>query len=109
MEAQYILIRAFRKMKCPYCDAEFDIDSLKALENEPEILDEDKFAWDNTPGQEWSEEDQEQLNSYVCNSCGGEIIGDKTLGATSCPYCGSPVVMTKMFAGILKAGLCYSF
>ena len=91
-----------QKMKCPYCDAEFDIDSLKALENEPEILDEDKFAWDNTPGQEWSEEDQEQLNSYVCNSCGGEIIGDKTLGATSCPYCGSPVVMTKMFAGILK-------
>ena len=43
-----------QKMKCPYCDAEFDIDSLKALENEPEILDEDKFAWDNTPGQEWS-------------------------------------------------------
>ena len=91
-----------QKMKCPYCDAQFDIDSLKSLEEEPDILEEDKFAWETTPERKWTDEEQDQLNSYICNSCGGEIIGDKTLGATSCPYCGNPVVMTKMFAGILK-------
>ena len=26
---------------------------------------------------------------YVCESCGGEILADKTTGATSCPYCGN--------------------
>ena len=40
--------------------------------------------------------------SYVCKSCGGEIVGDKTTAATSCPFCGNPVVMMGQFSGSLK-------
>ena len=40
--------------------------------------------------------------SYVCKSCGGEIVGDKTTDATSCPFCGNPVVMMGQFSGSLK-------
>ena len=39
---------------------------------------------------------------YVCKSCGGVIVGEETTGATSCPYCGNPVVMMGQFAGALK-------
>ena len=39
---------------------------------------------------------------YVCESCGGEILADKTTGATSCPYCGNKVVMKGQFDGALR-------
>jgi len=39
---------------------------------------------------------------YTCRTCAGELISDTTLGATSCPYCGNPVVFTERFSGTLK-------
>ena len=42
------------------------------------------------------------LRSYICNSCGGEIVTDANTAAAACPYCDSPVVMTEQFAGLLK-------
>ena len=46
---------------------------------------------------------------YVCESCGGEILADKTTGATSCPYCGNPVIVPKQFEGMLKPDLIIPF
>ncbi len=91
-----------QKMKCPYCDTEFEMDVLKeyddALKNEPT----DDMTWDTTPGTEWSEGEDENLASYVCQSCGGEIVCDSTTAATSCPYCDNPVVMMGKVSGMLK-------
>ena len=42
------------------------------------------------------------MRSYVCKSCGGEIVGDATTAATACPFCGNPVVMMGQFAGALR-------
>lgn len=44
----------------------------------------------------------EGLRTYVCKSCGGEIVGDVNTAATACPFCGSPVVMTGNLSGVLK-------
>lgn len=46
---------------------------------------------------------------YTCNSCSGEIIGDETLGATSCPFCGNPVVVSSKFSGMLRPDMVIPF
>ena len=78
-----------QKMKCPYCDTEFDMETLQGyddiLKGEPE----GEMKW-SAPEGTWAEGEQEGMSVYICKSCGGEIVGDDTLGATSCPFCGNP-------------------
>lgn len=91
-----------QKMKCPYCDTEFEMETLLAYDNELKSIPEDDMRWDSMGGQQWREGEAEGLRIYSCNACGGEIVGDETLAATSCPFCGNPVVMMGQFAGALK-------
>lgn len=95
-------------MKCPYCDSEFEPEALKEYS---EILNktyEDSMEWIE-PENRWSQAENEELVSYVCSSCGGEIIGDKSLAATSCPYCDNNTIFTKQFVGDLKPDLVIPF
>lgn len=82
-----------QKLKCPFCDSEFDVEQLKqqdaTLDNEAEP---------EAP----AADEPENMSVFTCNSCGGEIVGDETLGATTCPYCGNAVVMSGRFTGHLK-------
>ena len=91
-----------QKMKCPFCDTEFDVKTLsehaKAVEEEqPEDMN-----WSDEAGSEWQDGESEGLRTYTCKSCGGEIVGDANTAATACPFCGSPVVMTGQLSGALK-------
>lgn len=75
-------------MKCPFCDSVYEVEQFES-------------------GKDWKKDEEKQwedpnLRTYICESCGGEVIGDATLGASACPYCGNPVVMKEQFAGILK-------
>lgn len=76
-----------QKLKCPYCDGEFDPNSFS---------DEVKIDVKN---ETWQEND---LNVYTCNSCGGIIMTDKDTVATACPYCGSPVVLSGNLSGTYR-------
>lgn len=92
-----------QKMKCPFCDSEFEMETLKELDealNEEEFK-EDNFAWDEENKNEWDEND-DSIKTYICNTCSGEIITDATTAATTCPYCNNPVVMKDRLDGILK-------
>lgn len=91
-----------QKMKCPYCDTEFDVETLKQYDEELKNETPDNMEWDTEPGSEWTEGETEGMRIYICNSCGGQIIGDETLAATACPFCDSPVVMMGQFTGDLK-------
>jgi len=97
-----------QKMKCPYCDTEFEMEALEALDQELNQTQED-MTWQEQPQSQWQEEEQAQLRSYICNSCGGEIVTDDTTAATSCPYCDNPVVMSAHFAGSLRPDLVIPF
>jgi len=98
-----------QKMKCPYCDTEFEMETLRAYD---EVLREqpaDDMQWNDTPSAQWSDEETQGLRVYCCQSCGGEIVGEETTGATECPFCGNPVVMMGQFAGDLRPDLVIPF
>ncbi len=90
-----------QKLQCPFCDAEFELDELDALNEELENETAENMEW-KAAGNTFSDEEQNGLKSYICNSCGGEIITDDTTLATSCPFCDNAVVMTENMQGILR-------
>ena len=76
-----------QKLKCPYCDGTFD----------PEVFNEgDNYT---VSSEKWEDDD---IVVYTCKSCGGTIMADRDTAASSCPYCGNPVVMTSNVSGIYK-------
>lgn len=91
-----------QKMKCPYCDTEYEMSIFEELDEDLEKEGKDEFNWSVPEGDSWSDEESEHLRSYICNSCGGEIIGDESMAATSCPFCGNPVVVMQQFEGNLR-------
>ena len=95
-----------QKMKCPFCDTEFEVEALAAYDSELSNEKPDDLRWESADAAPWQEEG---IRSYVCKSCGGEIIGDENTAATACPYCGNPVVMMEQFTGVLKPDLVIPF
>lgn len=82
---------SIQKMKCPYCDTVFE---MADMEYKDEVL--------NKPEQDTNDNATDNMCVFICQSCGGEIIGDETTAATECPYCGNAVVMSGRFSGELK-------
>lgn len=96
-----------QKMKCPYCDTEFETETLRQMDEVlKETSAEDDVNWNTEEKQPWLDPG---LCSYVCQSCGGEIITDSTTAATNCPYCDNPVVMSGRVAGTLRPDLVLPF
>ncbi len=99
-----------QNVKCPYCDSEFPVDVLQnAAELDETIAKEDKLDWDTNMDNTWQNGEDSGLNSYICKSCGGEIVGDDNMGASTCPFCGNPVVINGKFQGELKPDLIIPF
>lgn len=91
-----------QKMKCPYCETEFDIEALESYAEDLKKQQTDQMEWESQAGNEWQEGETDGMYVYICQSCGGEIIGDENVGATTCPYCGNNVILKKRFSGDLK-------
>lgn len=95
-----------QNMKCPYCDAEIDLETVKALADE-DHLSQEKDDWQQAP--QIDDGSMQNMMIYHCSSCGGEIITDQTTGATNCPFCDSPMVFLSQFSGDLKPDLVVPF
>lgn len=91
-----------QKMKCPYCDTEFEVETLKNYDEALRQEGTEDYSWDTEAGGEWQEGETDGMRVYVCNSCGGEIIATDTTAAMSCPYCDNPVVMGEQLSGVLR-------
>lgn len=95
------------ELACPYCDSVINVEALQSLDDslakEPKDL---TWEYEQSP---WLAGEEQGLVVYSCRSCGGEIVGDETLGATTCPFCASPVVVTSKFAGSLRPDLVIPF
>ncbi len=94
---------SIQKMKCPYCDTEFEMETLRQYD---EVLNEEKqpddMRWDTRPGSRWQEGEEADMRIYACRSCGGQIVTEATTAATHCPFCGNPVVMINQLSGDLR-------
>lgn len=91
-----------QKMKCPFCDNEFEMETLKAFDEDLKNEAPDDMNWNTTAGEDWAEEEADGMSVYVCQSCGGEIVVDDTTAATACPFCDNPVVVMGRLTGALK-------
>src|SRR5574344_1081516 len=91
-----------QKMKCPYCDNEFEMETLKAFDEDLKNEAPDDMNWNTSAGEDWSEGEADGMSVYVCQSCGGEIVVDDTTAATACPFCDNPVVVMGRLTGALK-------
>ena len=86
-----------QRMKCPWCDTEFDPEAMDEMSREENGC--DQMDWEEAPSDTWQEGEAE---AFVCQSCGGEIITDSTTSATVCPWCSGPVIMKGNVSGALK-------
>lgn len=100
---------SIQKMKCPFCDTEFDIEALEGYDEAFREEKSDSMEWETAAGSEWENGEADGLRTYICKSCGGEIVGDANTAATTCPFCGNRVVMMGNFSGSLKPDLIIPF
>ena len=108
------------KLECEYCGASYDVAEIEALYAEKEekaaaarqAAEEahaggsgpsgDGGAWDTSGfSDDWGAEG-DSMRTYICPSCGAELICDENTAATSCPYCGNPTVVPGQFSGELR-------
>lgn len=76
-----------QKLHCEHCGGEFEIDTF----NEGKEFTIDNDIWN-----------QEELNVFSCNNCGGAVMVNKTTASTNCPYCGNPMVLHGNIEGDYK-------
>ena len=91
-----------QKMKCPFCDTEYEMETLAGYDSELQKEQTDDMTWETAVKEAWESGETSGLSVYVCNFCGGEFVGDKNTAVASCPYCGNPVVMMGQFSDALK-------
>lgn len=101
-------------MKCEYCDTKFSAEDTKAYIDSLEVDEgKDSYNWEDydkdSGSGDWSEEDKSTLRSYICPSCGGEVIGDVNTVATICPYCGNPTIMAENARDVFKPDVLIPF
>ena len=91
-----------QNLHCNSCGNDFSVETMQqlgeanAIEQKPS-----KYDWDSYEPRDYTEEDMANLSGYSCPSCGAEITGDATLGATMCPYCGNATIIQQQFSGTL--------
>ena len=85
------------------------MEALQGYDSDLKTDSTDEMDWEVQAGSEWGNGETDNMRVYSCKSCGGQIIGDANLGATSCPYCGNPVVMMGQFSGALRPDLVIPF
>jgi len=114
------------KMECPFCGRMETVETMQKLYEEeeakaaaaaaaaqadashietvnidvgPEDTGEVETVIEMTDDREDEEEEKINLRTYVCSSCGGEILTDDVTAATFCSYCGNPTLIAEQLTG----------
>ncbi len=90
-----------QQLKCDYCDNTFEIESVRAF-NESQAESTEDFHWEVSPVQEWKEAEQQEIRSFQCPACGGELLTDAHTSATFCPFCDNPTILPSRLEGGLR-------
>jgi DNA-directed RNA polymerase subunit RPC12/RpoP len=79
------------KLDCASCGNAFELEDIAALSDTAESS-EISFS---LPQQQFQAEDARNIQAFVCQNCGAELMTDGTTTATQCAYCGSPAVLPR--------------
>ena len=91
------------KLHCDSCGNHFEQDVMRQVDEAvSQAAQASEMNWQRDKTGEWTPEEQAQLKSYSCSSCGAEIIADETTAATECVYCGSPSIMPGQISGSFR-------
>jgi len=82
-----------QNIKCPYCDTEFTTKDLKQYDEQLNSGFTEQTKIEEERSEEFTQAELDQMNAFICDSCGGEILTGPNTAATSCPYCGNPVLI----------------
>lgn len=93
---------ATQKLSCEYCDGSFDLETVKEYNNALGDIQEEGFEWDDQQTADLSQDEQMNMHSFTCNSCGGQIMTENTTAATFCPYCENPTIISGRVIGGLR-------
>lgn len=88
-----------QNLVCEYCDNSFEIDSVRAFNEE---IAPNSFEWEKKSESKWTDTDASHLQTFTCQSCGGELLSDENTAATFCPYCESPSVLPGRLSGDIR-------
>ncbi len=89
-----------QKMTCEFCGNEMTIEEAEGLIEQYNVEVEDKTEAVN---------EQIEVDVYVCDTCGAEVLTDEDTSATFCSYCGNPTLIRKRFEGVLAPGYVIPF
>lgn len=89
-----------QKMKCLFCESIYNVDDLE---------EKDVLNWDVNDVKQLECGEEDDLRGYICQSCGGEVVAEKTTAASSCPFCGNPVIINEQFKGMLRPDIIIPF
>lgn len=78
------------KLQCEYCDSSYEVAEIEAYYKKKEEEAEKNYYT------------KEEIDTYLCPSCGAQLLCDKTTAATQCPYCGNPSIVPGKFQGLQK-------
>lgn len=59
---------SLQKMKCPYCDTEFEMETLASYDNELKNEPAENMTWNDVAGAEWQDSETEGLLSIGLTS-----------------------------------------
>lgn len=91
------------QLHCGSCENTFPVETVQeiaAAEGDAEAV--SAYNWEAYTPRTYAQDEAESLASYACRSCGAEISGGSTVGASVCPYCGNTSIIKGQFAGSLR-------
>lgn len=86
------------KLECKSCGNQYDLDAIEAI-NAPRMQGDIHF---DMPDAAFDAQEAAQIQAYVCEACGAELMTEETTTATQCPYCGSPTILPERIEGSVK-------
>ncbi len=101
--AQLLFTAETQNLSCEACGNEFSAETLKQLsDDDAELNSESKYDWETYTQRSYEPEEEVNISKYFCRTCGAEIEGDASLGATFCPWCGNATIVEGQFEGNLR-------
>ncbi|MBE5767180.1 MAG: hypothetical protein E7335_08470 [Clostridiales bacterium] len=92
------------KLECAACGSSYALEEIEVM---PVDGGKDSVRFERP--QETFEGGEEEIQAYICKSCGAELMTEETTTATECPYCGSPTILPDRIEGSIKPELVVPF